>query len=77
MKLIRVTKAGEVFLLVAPQPMEARDIADVVDHVDVHYTLGSEKATKALGHHDIHMTGNMRFRALIGIEGNTVSTLKL
>ncbi len=76
MKLIRVTKAGEVFLLVAPPLMEARDIAEAVDHVDIHYTLGSDGATKALEHHGIQTTGNARFRALQGIHGMG-STLKL
>ena len=76
MKLIRVTKAGEVFLLVAPQTMEARDIAEAVDDVDIHYTLGSDGATKALKDHGIEMTGNMRFHALQAVHGEG-STLKL
>lgn len=76
MKLIRVTKDGEVFLLVAQQQMEAHDIALAVDQADIHYTLGSKGATKMLDAHGIKEVGSMRFHALQAIHGK-VSTLKL
>lgn len=76
MQLIRVTKAGEVFLLVSDRPMEAHDIAEVVDHADVHYSLGSERADRDLVLHGIHPVGHARFSALQKF-GEKVAELKL
>ena len=76
MRLIRVNKAGEVFLLVSQHHMTRHDIADTVDHVDVHYCLGSERATKELSAHGIEPVGHARFHALEQFEGK-VTTLSL
>jgi hypothetical protein len=76
-KLVSVTKGCMAYLLLLDHPMDRKDIADAVDHVDVHYTLGTPRAIHALLAHGMKQVVSVDELDISVIDPKTVMTLKL
>ena len=65
------------YLIVLDHPMEHHDIAHAVDHVDVHYTLGTRRAAHALLAHGMKQVLSVDELDVSAIDPKKMMTLKL
>jgi len=65
--IVRVNKGGTVFLLCSTTLKDPQAILCAVDHADVHYTLGTERAERDRKDHGIVPSDDQRFTFTINL----------